>query len=181
MSSQKIIGPFFPENQEQGIVHLSLVHPVRDLSVEFRRYNLIANYMAEYTAYLFEQKDKVENLVSTIAYEMIGSLAHYAREDTSIDMKFMTLDRDILLEMCLFYAEDKVQTLEKTLNDINGGALESVYMRMLEEESRDDLQTSRFGLVMIAHDYHAEMAVNISQENHFLCLRVRLPQKEIIS
>ena len=87
MDGETFIGDFEKYKPQAGVTHLVLKQPIRDFQLDWRRYNLISNYFAEYCSYLFEQKDKAENLISTVLYELTEAMANYAKRNANIKIK----------------------------------------------------------------------------------------------
>ncbi len=181
MSEQIYIGDFTKFKPETGVTHLTIKQPVRDFQLDWRRYNLVSNYFAEYGSYLFEQKDRAENLISTVLYELSESMAHYAERNSGILIKLITFEQIILFELAAFSPPDLRVPLEETVRIINRGDLASVYFSMLSSEKSEDAAKAHFGLVLIAHDYNADMALGVNSKNNATTLRVAIAKEEIYS
>ena len=89
MSTAVTVGNFQETEQLQdGHLLARLTLPAQDLQLDWRRFSLVANYLAEYSAYHFEQKDRAENLISSVFYELIERLASSSRREARLDIRF---------------------------------------------------------------------------------------------
>jgi hypothetical protein len=181
VSDQAYIGDFNKFKPESGITHLAVKQPVRDFQLDWRRYNLVSNYFAEYGSYLFEQKDRAENLISTVLYELCEAMAHYAERNSSILIKLVTVEETILFELAAFSPPELRAPLEETVRIINREDLASTYLSMLSSEKPGDAGKTHFGLILIAHDYNADMALGVNAKNNATTLRVAVANEEISS
>jgi hypothetical protein len=181
VSKQTNIGDFDKLTDQTGITHLALKQPVRDFQLDWRRYNLISNYFAEYSSYLFEQKDRAENLISTVLYELTEAVIQYADRNANIVVKLITLEQSVVFELATFSPPDKRETLEQTIRLINQEDLNTTYFSLLAEERPKQLTDIHFGLVLIAHDYNAKFALSVNPKNNVITFRVSIAKEEIYS
>jgi hypothetical protein len=95
-----IVGNFQESEQLQdGHLLARLTLPARDLQLDWRRFSLVANYLAEYSAYHFEQKDRAENLISSVFYELIERLASSSRREARLEIRFSAFAGWLLFEL----------------------------------------------------------------------------------
>jgi hypothetical protein len=181
VGEQIFIGDFEGFKPEAGVTHLAIKQPVRDFQIDWRRYNLVSNYFAEYSSYLFEQKDKAENLISTVLYELIEAMANYAERNANILIKLVTMPQAMVFELSTFSAPDKRESLEETIRLINQEDLNTTYFSLLAANKPDQLQNIHFGLVLIAHDYNAKFALSINSKSNVITLRVAVTKEEMQS
>ncbi|MBN1796981.1 MAG: hypothetical protein JW822_00270 [Spirochaetales bacterium] len=181
MSEQTYIGDFAKLKTEAGNTHLALKQPVRDFQLDWRRYNLISNYFAEYCSYLFEQKDRAENLISTVLYELAEAMIQYADRNANIVIKLITLQQAVVFELATVSVPDKREELEQTVKLINQEDLNATYFSLLAPDKPQQLANIHFGLVLIAHDYNAKFALSVNTKNNVINLRVAITKEEIYS
>ncbi len=181
MSEQTYIGDFNSFEPKTGVTHIALKQPVRDFQLDWRRYNLISNYFAEYSSYLFEQKDRAENLISTVLYELTEAMAQYAETNANIIIKLSTLQQALVFELATFSAPDKREPLLETIKVINREDLNDTYFSLLASDRSEQLANIHFGLVLIAHDYNAKFALSENTKNNVITLRVAITKEEIYS
>ncbi len=181
MSEQEYIGNFEGLKPGTAVTHLAVKQPVRDFQLDWRRYNLVSNYFAEYSSYLFEQKDRAENLISTVLYELCEAMTHYAERNSGILIKLITTTQMILFELAAFSPPDLRGPLEQTVQAINRKDLSSTYFSLLSSDNHVQEPEIHFGLILIAHDYSANMALGINTKNNATTLRVAIAKEEINS
>jgi hypothetical protein len=181
VNEHTFIGDFERFKPEAGVTHLALKQPVRDFQLDWRRYNLVSNYFAEYSSYLFEQKDRAENLISTVLYELVEAMANYAQRNAHMVIKLVTLPQALLFELNTFSAPEKRESLEETIRLINKEDLNNSYFTLLAADKSEEWNQIHFGLVLIAHDYNAQFALSTNSKNNVVTLRVGIKKEEIYS
>jgi hypothetical protein len=181
LSDLTYIGDFDKLKSQTGITHLALKQPVRDFQLDWRRYNLISNYFAEYSSYLFEQKDRAENLISTVLYELSEAMIQYADRNANIIIKLITLEQAVVFELATFSPPEKREVLEQTIRVINQEDLNTTYFSLLALDRPQEFADIHFGLVLIAHDYNARFALSVNNKNNVITLRASITKEEIYS
>jgi hypothetical protein len=181
LSSTELIGNFNRPDTEDALSHLRLVVPVKDFVLDWRRYNLVSNYVAEYSAYYFEHKDKAENLISSVPYELIEHMAASSRHEARLDIQFCTTAEWLLFELSSSFSRQELERLRETLKSILEADIESYYTALLEEELEKPATRRVLGLAMVAHDYRAELSAALEGSTGFATLRTRVRREEINS
>lgn len=181
MSSTETIGSFDQPEDKNAVSHLRLVVPVKDFSLDWRRYNLVANYLAEYSAYHFEHKDKAENLISSVFYELIEQMVAASRHEARLDMQFCTAGPWLVFDVSSSFPRDGIQRLAGTLQEILEADIEAYYTALLEDDLDKPSVRRVLGLAMVAHDYHARLAAALEADTGAVTLRARISQEEIAS
>ncbi len=181
MNAQTYIGNFDKLETREGITHITLKQPVRDFQLDWRRYNLVSNYFAEYSSFLFEQKDRAENLISTVLYELIEGLTRCAERNADILIKLVTLGQFLVFELSTISPPENRAALEETVKVINRKDLDDTYFSVIASEKPENPASDYFGLVLIAHDYNGEFALNVNASNNVITLRAAITKEEIYS
>ena len=181
MSSTQHIGGFDQPDDRSAVQHLRLVVPVKDFSLDWRRYNLVANYLAEYSAYHFEHKDKAENLISTVFYELIEQMVAASRHEARLDLQFCTAGSWLLFDLSSSFPREGIQRLSETLAELLHGDIEAYYTALLEDDLDKPSVRRVLGLAMVAHDYRAQLSAAVETDSGSVTLRARVGQEEIAS
>ena len=179
MCPSHVVGDFEELGTKKVQPRVRVVLPVQDFTLDWRRCNLIANYMAEYASYFFEQKDRAENLISSVFYELIEHLALCARETSSIEVAFSTAEGWLVFEIGLSMPSEQASCFKELLERIHASDLDSFYMELLEAGADSDKPEKRMGMVMIAHDYRAHLSALLHGEGKLSTVRALVRQEEI--
>ena len=138
---------------------IAVTLPARDFSSDWRRYNLVANYLAEYVSYFFEHRDRAENVISSVFYEILEHMATLSREDARLAARLLTEDDRVVFEITSSNPKAEAlqshRTLLKTLGSAN---IDSLYRELLESPSETPRPQGELGLTMLAHDYRAKLS-----------------------
>jgi hypothetical protein len=138
-----------------GRITLSL--PARDFSRDWRRYNLVANYVAEYASYFFAHKDRAENVISSILYELLEYMVGMSLESAQLALGLNARDGRVFFEIATSGAtREGSGQHEQLLAEIARGDLDNLYRRMLVSESEGN--RGSLGIAMLARDYRAEFS-----------------------
>jgi hypothetical protein len=138
---------------------ITVTLPARDFASDWRRYNLVANYIAEYVSYFFEHRDRAENVISSVFYELLEHMATISREDARLAMRLLTADNRVIFEIST--SNPKSETLDthrKLLAALGSADIDSLYREILESPSGESPHQGELGLTMIAHDYRARLS-----------------------
>jgi len=174
------IGNFRETEQLQGGQLLArLTLPAHDFQLDWRRFSLVANYLAEYSAYAFEQKDRAENLISSVFYELIERLASSSRRDARMDIRFTASAGWLLFELRSSIGAEELGRLRELLAELQGGDRESQYRELLAADLETEANRRRLGLAMIAHDYHARLSGLLDAGDGSVVLRALVEEVEI--
>jgi hypothetical protein len=138
---------------------IALTLPARDFSLDWRRYNLVANYIAEYASYYYEHKDRAENVISSVFYELLEHMATISREDADLALRLASEDGRVLFEIASSGVDPQARARhEELVAGLGREGLEAGYKRILEDESDAEDHRGKLSLVLLAHDYHAEIS-----------------------
>jgi len=136
----------------------------RDFSRDWRRYNLVANYVAEYTSYFFEHKDRAENVISSVLYELLEYMVGMSLDDSELALGLITRDGRLYFEIATSGAtREGYGQHQELLADLARGDLDGLYRRMLVSESEGQGSRRSLGIAMLAHDYRAEFSTSVDR------------------
>jgi hypothetical protein len=138
---------------------IAVTLPARDFVSDWRRYNLVANYIAEYVSYFFEHRDRAENVISSVFYELLEHMATISREDSRLGMRLLTVDNRVIFEISTSSPRSEtLDTHRKLLEALGSADIESLYREILESPSEEPRHQGELGLTMVAHDYRARLS-----------------------
>lgn len=136
----------------------------RDFSRDWRRYNLVANYVAEYSSYFFEHKDRAENVISSVLYELLEYMVGMSLDDSELALGLARRDGRLYFEIATSGAtRDGYGRHQEFLADLARGDVDGLYRRMLVSESEEQGARGLLGMAMLAHDYRAEFSTSVDQ------------------
>jgi hypothetical protein len=161
----------------QQLARLSL--PAHDLQLDWRRFSLVANYLAEYSAYHFEQKDRAENLISTVFYELIERLASSSRREARLEIRFSAFAGWLLFELRSSLPAEELGRLRELLGELQAGDQEAYYRRLLAADLEAEANRRKLGLAMVAHDYQARLSGQLDAGDGSVVLRALVGEQEI--
>jgi hypothetical protein len=176
----KVIGDF--QNAGVGAApHIRLVVPANDFALDWRRYNLIANYIAEYSAYRFEPKDAAENLISSVFYELIEYVVKCSRREAKLDIRLYAGDSLLSFDVASSFSREEVAQLEAFLRELLDRDLDELYRGLLTADLDSTAGRRELGLAMVAHDYHARISASIDEDSGGVTLRALVRMEEFLS
>ena len=180
MSSAVTIGNFQESEQfKDGRLLARLTVPANDLRLDWRRFSLVANYLAEYSAYHFEQKDRAENLISSVFYELIERLGSGSRREARLDIRFTAFADWLLFELRSSFAAEELARIRELLQELQGSDREEYYRGLLAADLEAEANRHKLGLAMVAHDYHARLSVQLDSGSGSVVLRALVGEQEI--
>src|SRR5262245_3320755 len=84
---------------ETPAAELEVTVQIDDLLADWKRIGYLANYFAEYVAYDFPQRERAENLLSTITNELLEAVVHLAPAQTALQLHCAHLGDAVLLDV----------------------------------------------------------------------------------
>lgn len=146
-------------------VRISLRLRTRDFSRDWRRYNLVANYVAEYSSYFFEHKDRAENVISSVLYELLEYMVGMSLDDAELALGLVARDGKLYFEIATSGAtSDGYGRHRELLADLARGDVDGLYRRMLVAETEEQQNRGLLGMTMLAHDYRAEFSTSVDPD-----------------
>lgn len=153
--------------------------PTLDLQRQWRRCNLLANYVAEYVAYQFPQREWAENLISTVTNEFLEAIALLAPPNSELFIRCFQLPDMLELELEHSVHRELVEVYTEFLTELADALNEGHYFALLTDTKRPAVAFNQFGLAMLVHDFAARIAARLDPQTNRICVRVSLPTMEI--
>ena len=152
-----------------------------DFHEEWKRCNMVANYVAEYAAYQFPRRELAENLISTVLNEMLESSCHLVPQRSMLKLTlvenegFLKIEIEHGLDIPMLQAYPAfIAGLEQTFSD-------EEYITLLTTETNAPVFFNQLGLAMVAHDFKATLSFRPAAGSGRSATIVRLPTKELVS
>lgn len=159
------------------LVTLSL--PASDLQADWRRCNMTANYLAAYVAYQFAEREWAENLLSTVANEILEAVAHLSPPAEALDLRCLQRPDALLLEVDHAVRPELAPLYQGFLAELCSRDIAQLYFELLTAAQRPAAPFNQFGLAMVVHDFKAQVATVAHPGTGRLSLQIRLPNQEI--
>ena len=138
---------------------IAVTLPAKDFASDWRRYNLVANFIAEYASYFFAHRDRAENVISSVFYELLEHMATISRDDARLAVRLLTQEGLVVFEISSSNPRPEALDLHrKLLVALGSGNIDSLYREILEASPGEPRQPGELGLTMLAHDYHARLS-----------------------
>jgi hypothetical protein len=172
------IGVFHPVDASSSFT-FELALPSDDLRLHWRRCNLLANYVAEYVAYQFPQREWAENLISTVANEFLEAIAQIAPATSELRIRCFQQPTSLDLELDHGLHAEMIDSYAAFLAELADSLNETRYFDLLTNPERIPPMFNQFGLAMLVHDFHVRIAARLDPAANRICVRVSLPTGEI--
>jgi hypothetical protein len=161
-----------------GESRIAITLPARDFIRDWRRYNLVANYVAEYASYFFEHKDRAENVISSVFYELLEHTATISREEADLVMHLVKRDDRVLIEIATHASPEAVGPHQTLLSNLAKKEIAGYYREILESDPAVNEGHRDLGLVMLVHDYNAELSTRVDTDGA-ITLSASIGQEEM--
>jgi hypothetical protein len=152
--------------------------PANDLQQHWKRCNLLANYLAEYVAYQYSEREWAENLISTVTNELLEAISLLAPADTAVSLQCRHQQYTLLLELQHAIRHEIVPEYHAVLSELSQGISDSTYIQQLTSE-RPSPSFNQLGLLMVAHDYAVRITGRIQDATATLQISIPLHSPHI--
>jgi hypothetical protein len=172
------IGEFdLPASALHFTVELSI--QAEDLQVNWSRCNMLANYIAEYVAYQFSEREWAENLISTVVNEFLEAVVQTAPAGTTLDIVCRHYDGILLLDLTYALRPDLLAVYTSFLSRLCVPPIDELYLAHLTAAERPSPAFNQLGLLMLVHDFHVRIAAQLEPPTGLIAVRVSVPTQEI--
>lgn len=148
-----------------------------DFHDEWERCNMLANYIAEYTAYQFDQRERAENLISTIANELLETAVSLTTDESTVKINITQDQTGLHVDTCYKIKPDLVDHYQTFVAQLGDQKFDQ-YRNLLTEKSDNDIYFNQLGLVMLSHDFGAQMSVKPIKSTAETCTTVTVANEE---
>jgi len=155
-----------------------LAVPAGDLQTEWKRCNMLANYIAAYVAYQFIQQERAENLISTIANELLEAVVFLAPPHSHLFIGCRQFEQELVLEVKHLIRAETVGPYLAFLEGLTNDSLDQQYLNLLTTESKPDEYFNQLGLLMLRHDFGVHLSTYRSANSDEICTRAFIATQE---
>lgn len=138
---------------------------IDDFQHEWSRCNLLANYAGEYVAYQYTQRERAENLISTITNEFLEAVIAVAPSGSGLALRYQQIAGGLSIE-----AEHDVPAPIRTvyldfLHALKFEESRQRYLDLLVAEEPVANQFNQLGLMMLMYDFGVRFITDFSSES----------------
>ena len=152
-----------------------------DFTSEWKRCNLVANYLADYTAYEYKHRELAENLFSTIINELLEAIARMAAFKSVIRFALRPNPGSLSIQVDHECQEPIVAHYTEFVKQVSQGSGKGVYFDLLVIDSLPRPAFNQLGLAMIVHDFGGKIEIQQRGGTPFMRTCVSIPTKEFAS
>ena len=153
---------------------------VGDLQAEWKRCNMLANYIAAYVAYQFIHQERAENIISTIANELLEAVVFLAPQHSHLYIRCRQFEQGLLLEAKHIICAETVGPYLTFLEGLNSDSLDQQYVNLLTTESKPAEYFNQLGLLMLMHDFGTHLTTYRSNNSDEICTRLFIATQEFL-
>jgi hypothetical protein len=156
-----------PGGSEQSVAVLGL--DAADLSHNWRRCSLSADFLARYYSYYFPYREKAtdrisrdaaENTISYILNELIENTAKYSdAAETWVEVVVRLRENDVLFQVSNHVTEKRAGEFTRIVSDLLGGNAEELYVAQLEKNTG----SSGLGYLTMINDYGVSLGFMVKK------------------
>jgi hypothetical protein len=152
-----------------------------DFHTEWKRCNMVANYLADYTAYEYKRRELAENLFSTIINELLEAIARLAAFRSVIRFSLCQDKEGLMIDVNHECQENLVGVYRDFVTSINQTDDRDLYLDLLTGETIPSPSFNQLGLAMIVHDFGGTIALEQRGGSPFMTTHVHIPTREFAS
>lgn len=157
---------------------IKLTLPAKNLLNDWKQCSMLANYIAEYVGYQYEQQERAENLISTITNELLEAITSLAPEHSDLIITLHQSIEGLQLDTNHSIHANLASPYQQFLNSLKQPNHEDKYFDMLTTEETPDLYFNQLGLLMLTHDFGASFANCPTDQNGRVCTQLFIDNKE---
>ncbi|MBN1875088.1 MAG: hypothetical protein JXA33_12720 [Anaerolineae bacterium] len=149
-----------------------------DFLTEWQRCNMVANYVADYTAYQFAQRERAENLISTITNELLETVVRVAPGEGDLLLRCVQMETGLLLETYHQVRAAMIAPFRDFIATLNHADLDDLYLTWLTTETQPAMAFNQLGLIMLVHDFGARVEIYWDDPQGHIHIQVFIPNDE---
>ncbi len=163
MDAVTVLGNFKEQAKESALSDSTLMLNSADMSNNWRRVSLTADYLAKYYSYYFPYKEKAlftmsrseaENTLSFVINELIENTAKYSNTSKkNVTIKLSLEEKNLFFHISNYIAHDTAQEFIDICKEIFENNTEELYIKKLEENAETGKGGSGLGYLTLINDY----------------------------
>lgn len=157
---------------------IKLTLPAKSLLNDWKQCSMLANYIAEYVGYQYEQQERAENLISTITNELLEAIISLAPEHSDLVITLHQSAEGLQLDTNHHIHANLASPYRQFLHSLMNTSDEDQYLEMLTTEEMPDLYFNQLGLMMLTHDFGASFTNCSAEQTDRVCTQLFIANKE---
>lgn len=153
---------------------LEVAVQVDDLRSDWRRVSHLANYLAEYIAYDFPQRERAENLLSTITNEVLEAVVHLAPQQSMLLLRCKHMGNALMLEVEHRVKAELGPSYLLFVKKLDEEHDERLYLQMLTSDVKSDEYFNQLGLMILEYDLGVRLSLDMEREASQFCTHVEV-------
>ena len=149
-----------------------------DLSKEWVRCSMLANYLAAFSAFQYLRREWAENLISTVANDFLEAILGLSPLQEDLTLRCVQQDESLLLEISHGLKPEVVQAYRVFLEDANTKDTDAFYFQLLTSEHPQP-PFNQLGFMMLLHDFDTRLSAKIHETGRAAVTQVVIPTKEL--
>lgn len=152
-----------------------------DFYAEWKRCSMVANYISEYASYQFPQRERVENLISTIANEILESVVRLAPATSDLVFRCEQTASGLLLETEHFIRPEAAAGYQEFLASLRAETSEELFLQLLTDDERLIPTFNQLGLSMLVQDFGVHLSDTLDVDTNRICTKAAIAIEEILA
>ena len=140
---------------------------------------MAANYIAAYAAYQFPQRERVENLISTITNEILETAVSLAPYRSDLQIRYTQLSDGLHIDIAHDIRDEAIVPYLALLDVLMGGHSNALYLKLLTDENEALIHFNQLGLAMISNDFGTQLNATLEADSGRILTRLFIPIKEL--
>jgi hypothetical protein len=154
----------------------------RDFYAEWKRCSMVANYISEYASYQFPQRERAENLISTIANEILESVVRLAPDTSDLVFRCEQTASGLLLETEHFIRPEAAAGYQEFLACLRAETSEELFLRLLTTDDERPVPTfNELGLTMLVQDFGVHLSDTLDAATNRICTKAAIAIEEMLA
>lgn len=150
----------------------------QDFHSEWQRCSMLANYIAEYMAYQFPERDRAENFISTVTNELLETIAYLTPGKSSLSIRCSQFTDTIKLDAEFSIRSGVVDPYMDFMQNYRKNG--NHYLELLTGEVSAEENFNQLGLAMLAHDFNIEIDTHLDDSKSYIRTQVIVPVEEFL-
>lgn len=161
MSQVQLVGEW-QSRIDDSITELKMRFVPLDLVAHWKRCGMVADFLAHFLAYNFEETSEATNIVSTVLNEVLENAVKFSCDKhTKISLTLRHTGDFLEIETTNVSTMNDAQSLVQKLTRINNEDIEDLFVQQLEYTAATDSSASGLGLISLKKDYNASLGAKL--------------------
>ena len=150
----------------------------QDLSSQWKRCSLTANFLSQFFSHFFPYREKAEDMMnrddaeSTISYilnELVENTAKYSNPDNpGVLVELYLLDPHLIFEVSNYIKIGQVEKFKALCREILENDPQELYIKKIEANISDESSESGLGYLTLINDYGVQLGFKFQMENNMI-------------